>query len=194
MKPLGVYINKLDDDGKLRIKWKNKIVNAKKEGLNCCLTFQEYCYLVDKANLKSSNLGFNGDKYVLARYNDKGDYTIDNCRFITQKENSLEKVKSDKSIIASQNNIKKVIIQNSLLTFDERSNRIKNGLEKSQKVQKRKLESKIKLEEKRKLLNPSYCGSNNSQYGTYWLTNGINNIKWSNNKGPIPEGYRRGRI
>lgn len=81
----------LDDDGKLMQKWRNKCVNALSENLRCFLTFDEYCQLVKQAGLKSSQLGYTGDGYVLARYNDAGDYTIDNCRFITQAENATEK-------------------------------------------------------------------------------------------------------
>lgn len=81
----------LDDDGKLKRKWINKCVNAKKEGLECELTYEEFCLLVSQANLVSSQLGFTGEGYVLARYNDSGNYTLENCRFITQKENSDEK-------------------------------------------------------------------------------------------------------
>lgn len=32
-----------------------------------------------------------GETYVLARYGDKGDYTVDNCRVITHRENTLER-------------------------------------------------------------------------------------------------------
>ena len=81
----------LDDDGKLRRRWINKKYNAKKEGLECKLTYDEYCTLVKEAGLVSSQLGFTGEKYVLGRYNDEGDYTLENCRFITQKENNDEK-------------------------------------------------------------------------------------------------------
>ena len=82
---------KLDDDGKLIQRWRNKRVNAEQEGVKCLLSFDEYCQLVDRAGLVSSQLGFTGDKYVLARYGDKGDYTIDNCRFTTQLENAKER-------------------------------------------------------------------------------------------------------
>jgi hypothetical protein len=49
--------------------------------------------LVADAGLKSSQLGYTGEGYVLGRYNDSGNYEIGNCRFITQKENSDEKNK-----------------------------------------------------------------------------------------------------
>ena len=37
-------------------------------------------------------------------------------------------------------------------------------------------------------------GSSNSQYGTFWITNGLENKKWRNSYGDIPEGFRKGRI
>lgn len=85
----------LDDDGKLYGRYINKIYNAKKEGIECKLTLHQYCSLVKIAGIKSSDLGFSkdssGKKYVLARYEDQGDYVWGNCRFITQKENESEK-------------------------------------------------------------------------------------------------------
>lgn len=84
----------VDDDGKIQQRYCNKRVNAAKEGIDFELSFEEYCTLVKEAGLKSSQLGFTGDNYVLARYNDTGPYKYGNCRFITQKENYDEKVKS----------------------------------------------------------------------------------------------------
>ena len=81
----------INDDGKLKQRWKNKRVNAKAEELECNLTYDEFCQLVYDAGLVSSQLGFTGDCYVLARYNDSGNYDFGNCRFITQKENVAEK-------------------------------------------------------------------------------------------------------
>lgn len=82
----------VDDDGKLFRRWSNKKVNAKKEGIGFNLTVDEYAQLVFDAGLVSSQLGFagSGEKYVLARYNDSGDYCVGNCRFITQLENYHE--------------------------------------------------------------------------------------------------------
>lgn len=37
-------------------------------------------------------------------------------------------------------------------------------------------------------------GKNNSQYGTFWITNGKENKKWSKDKGEIPENFKRGRV
>jgi hypothetical protein len=108
----------INDDRKLKRRWINKKYNAKKEGLSCELTYDEYCQKVRDANLKSSDLGFTGNNYVLARYNDEGDYTPGNCRFITQAENAREKKNSEKNRKASSEKIKKY---NASLTEQERA-------------------------------------------------------------------------
>ena len=36
-------------------------------------------------------------------------------------------------------------------------------------------------------------GEKNSQFGTFWLTDGYNNIKWSLSKGDFPSGFYKGR-
>lgn len=137
-------IDELNDDGKLYRRWMNKKVNATKEGLECELSYEEYCYLVKQAGLKSSQLGFKGEKYVLARYNDSGNYSIGNCRFITQYENTKERKLSEKSIIASRNNIQKFNNENKK-NKKETSLKIKESLQKSEKNQNRllKMQSKI---------------------------------------------------
>lgn len=81
----------VNDDGKLKQRYINKRVNAQKEGIAFNLTYDQYVGLVASANLKSSQLGFTGENYVLGRYNDTGAYEVGNCRFITQKENAEEK-------------------------------------------------------------------------------------------------------
>lgn len=37
-------------------------------------------------------------------------------------------------------------------------------------------------------------GKKNSQYGTFWITNGIENKKWNQEKGELPENFYRGRV
>lgn len=83
----------VNDDGKLKQRYINKRVNAKKENIEFHLSYEQYIQLVIDAGLKSSQLGFTGEGYVLGRYNDAGAYEYGNCRFITQKENSHEKLK-----------------------------------------------------------------------------------------------------
>lgn len=187
--------SELDDDGKLYSKWLNKRNNAKKEGILCLLTFDEYCHLIKEANLKSSDLGFSGNNYVLARYNDLGDYTYSNCRFITQIDNAKEKIITDKSRTSSSNNIQKFNHnRNDYYTKNpdkliELKNKISEGVRNSEYYKQ--------LELKRQLLdlnkNPSYSGERNSQFGSYWITDGISNKKWKDIKGVIPDGFYRGR-
>jgi hypothetical protein len=97
----------LNDDGKLKRKFINKRVNAAKEGIEFDLTYSEFKSLVLKAGLVSSDLGFTGRGYVLARRHDVGPYRVGNCRFITQKENASERKVSKRSSNASRKNQKK---------------------------------------------------------------------------------------
>ena len=39
----------------------------------------------------------------------------------------------------------------------------------------------------------SYAGTKNSQYGTFWITNGSDNKKWSLENGKLPRGFAKGR-
>lgn len=194
MKFLLVENNVLNDDGKLYRKFSNKRANAQKEGIPFSLTFDDFCSLVRDAGLVSSQLGFSGSKYVLARYGDKGGYELGNCRFITQAENAKEKIITDKSREASRNNAIKMNQQNALLSTNELSDRIKSSLKQQAYTALRKAQA----EERHKTLdaqkNPSYKGERNSQFGTFWITDGVENKKWSSSKGDIPQGWRRGRV
>ena len=181
----------INDDGKLYQKFKNKQINAKKEGLNCFLTYPDFCNLVRLANIKSSQIGFKSkEKYVLARYNDCGDYQLGNCRFITQKENAQEKKVSEKSRKASSRNIKK--FRNKLTEEDKKvinkkiaESRHKNALIRQQK----------RREEFLKNAHHSYIGERNSQYGTCWIyKNNINKkIKKDLLSVYIKDGWLKGR-
>lgn len=186
-KKLPQWLRDVDDDGKVRSKYSNKKVNARAEGLICELSLEEFCLLIKEANIKSSQLGFTGENYVLARYEDKGNYTYSNCRFIKQSENAKEKKVSDNVKRASSQNIR---------AFNER---IKADSEfRKQIIAKRKLTpyriKKAKLKKERELILEQNKNKNNSQYGTFWITNGSTNMKWKLEKGPIPEGFYKGRI
>lgn len=196
----------LDDDSKLKRKWSNKRVNAKKENIEFNLTFDEYCKLVKEAGLKSSQLGFSGEGYVLARYNDVGAYEYGNCRFITHAENVKEKKISDKMRLSSK---KSASIMNEhnrqrLLTDrDAVSKSIKDGQQNSEKY-KNMLERKhvqhmqyLRRKQESINLNPKRlqkCGIHNSQYGTFWITDGVHSKKWRDSYGEIPNGFYRGRV
>lgn len=156
----------INDDGKLYRKFYNKKINAKKEGIDCLLTYEEFCNLVREARLMSSQIGFTTkEKYVLARYNDSGNYQIGNCRFITQRENAQEKKISEQSRKASSHNIKNFM--NKLTEEDKNvinkkitESRHKNALIRQQK----------RREDFLKHANKSYVGERNSQYGTCWVS------------------------
>ena len=188
---LPTWIQELNDDGKLRSKYSNKRVNAEKEGIKCLLTFEEYCLLAKEAGIKSSQIGFSTSaKYVLARYNDSGDYTVDNCRFITQLENARERKVSEKSREASRRNAAK-------MNASQPANKgelIRRGMDSSPYYQNLRKQAAKKAAVADANKHPSYKGIRNSQFGTYWITDGSINMKWSDAKGDIPDGYRRGRV
>lgn len=96
----------LDDDGKLYSKFLNKRNNAAKEGIDFLLSYSNFKALVKDAGLSSSDLGFSGGGYVLARFGDEGPYSLTNCRFITQKENAAERKVTKRSRLASRKNVK----------------------------------------------------------------------------------------
>lgn len=90
------HLEDVDDDGKLRKKYKHKKENAKYvQHIEFKLTLQDFVNLVYEAGIKSSDLGYKGNRYVLARYRDKGPYAVGNCRFITQEENIAERLEKD---------------------------------------------------------------------------------------------------
>jgi len=183
----------LNDDGRLFAKWKMKCCNAEKEGLHCNLTFHEFCLLVKDANLVSSQLGFSGDMYVLARYEDKGDYTFNNCRFITQKENSDEKVITEKVRESGRRNVQKMIEHNR--NDPNFGKKISERLRNSDYYKEKCRLSAEKEANRRSRLDPRWSGEHNSQLGTHWITNGFENKKWHPDKElEIPEGWRLGRI
>lgn len=199
-KPKTLLELELDDDGKLKQRWRNKCVNAKQEGLKCLLTFDEYCQLVKKANLKSSQLGFKGQKYVLARYNDEGDYTFDNCRFITQLENFQERHdlspegRESLRLVAARMDEYNRIHTTTPEQRAERSRRISEGIRNSESYRRRIAESARKEAERRASMDPTKMGDKNPQYGKFWITDGKENKLWHDRFGPIPENYYRGRV
>lgn len=190
------WIYDLDDDGKLRSKYANKRNNAKQEGIEFDLSYIQFCQLVKLANLRSSDLGFSGKYYVLARYKDSGSYNKDNCRFITQIENAHERKLSSKAIESSRMNAYKMNHDPEILAY--RAKRIselaKDPNSKLYKYREKCRNARIKHEQAyRSQLDLRFCGARNSQYGTYWITNGKTNLKWRDDKGDLPDGFYKGR-
>ena len=186
----------VDDDGKLRQRWNNKRVNAEKENIPFALSFEEYTVLVEQAKLKSSDLGFTGKNYVLARYNDTGAYVVGNCRFITHMENMAEQKKTPAQEAARKIGLKAMQDRTANMTAEEKAEmyaKIRKGIDDSPYMKKLREDAKLKNEAKRAKMNQSYTGSNNSQFGSYWITNGTVNKKWKDDKGDMPDGFYRGR-
>ena len=57
------------------------------------LTFEQYLIKMQEAGIRPFDLGNKNGHYQLARHKDIGGYTQENCRFITQEENSKELVR-----------------------------------------------------------------------------------------------------
>lgn len=64
---------------------------------------------------------------------------------------------------------------------------------KKSSVSKFQLEVAARREAREAVKHKSYAGNKNSQYGTFWITNGIDNKKWSLDKGKLPRGFAKGR-
>jgi len=80
------------------------------------------------------------------------------------------------------------------LTKEQRRKAISDGIRNSEYfIQKRKEYAEIAAA-RYEALHPSYKGKRNSQYGSFWITDGEVNKKWREEFGKIPRGYKRGRI
>lgn len=103
-------------DRKLKNKYYNKKTNAKKENIPFDLTFEQFSQLALAAGITHTDMHING--YHLARYNDSGGYSFDNCRFVPKMVNIKEKKLSPKNKEACT---KRIIEYNKSLTYNERS-------------------------------------------------------------------------
>lgn len=186
----------IEEEKILKQKFYNKRVNAAKENIEFNLTLDEFRTLVEEAGLIPSQLGYSGDNYVLARYNDQGDYSLHNCRFITQLENAHEKVLSEATRQHSRDVVKTVNekIKNDPVYRAQHYEKIHCGIHNSEYYKQRKQQSLVKIAQRRDNLDQRYCGEKNSMFGTYWITNGSQNKKWKDEYGPIPESFYRGRV
>jgi hypothetical protein len=178
-------IKRLDDDGKLVAKYSHKRTNASNEGIFFSLSLKEFVQLVKDGGFISSDLGFlSGKKIVLARNNDKGGYVVGNCRFITQSENAHEKVISDKSRKASSDNAKR---------FNATAGPRHYAKMSAAGVKAKKATALLRRQAYEAIAHKSFLGNRNSQYGSFWITDGDENRKWQLDGGSLPSGFRRGR-
>ena len=74
-----------------RLMWQRLKYHASTRDLECTLSFEEYLTLAKNAGLYDPKLiGRNKGNYQLGRYGDKGNYTVNNCRFILKEINRKE--------------------------------------------------------------------------------------------------------
>ena len=160
----------IDDDGELNNKYLHKKSNAKRHGITCFLTFDEYAYLVRQAGIKSSNIG--PAKYHLARLGDLGHYEIGNCRFIPYSDNAKERKPVDPIKLSSA--LREYYKNNpGSFTGKTHSKKTKSTIGAANAV--------------------SQSGKRNSQFGTRWITDGVVNRKIGKND-PLPRGWECGRV
>ena len=75
---------------KLRRYVQTKSSSCKRRGLEWHLSYDDVDQLLTEAGITIQDVGMGAENYVLARYGDKGHYTMDNCRFILKGENTRE--------------------------------------------------------------------------------------------------------
>lgn len=178
----------IDNDGSLPGKFSRKKSNAKRKGIEFLLSYEQYVHLVESAGLVASDIGRKGG-YDLARYGDEGPYSIDNCRFITHGDNIRERKVSDKMRAHQTALLKGIYERRAQLSPEERSAKAKAAA--ANRI--RPAESLLREAARIASLHPSYAGPRNSQFGTFWITDGTVNRKWNPSLGALPEGFYKGR-
>lgn len=79
------------DEELLKKKWVNHKHSAKDRGLKP-LTLDEYRQKLIDAGIQPHMVGQRRESYHLSRKTDRGDYTVESCRFLLHLENTAEKV------------------------------------------------------------------------------------------------------
>jgi hypothetical protein len=186
--------NNLNDDGKLKQRYYNKRSNAAKENIEFLLSPKQFMQLMVDAGITSSDCGVKG--YHLARNNDTGPYKIGNCSFVWYLVNLQEKRVSKRMQQASRRNGRRAADALRTLAKTRRgrhliTQRIKDG--QRAYVSRIRARAKQRQRDRQAGLHPSYAGVNNSQFGTYWITDGTTNMKWNDDKGRIPKKFFLGR-
>ena len=106
----------------LRSKIAMKRTNAAKEGIGFYLTESDILDMLEKAGIAIKDWSYQG--YHLARFNDKGDYEVGNCRFIPRLENVKEKKVSERVREASS---KTITAYNYSLTPEQRQEKARRS-------------------------------------------------------------------
>jgi len=146
----------------------------------------DYACLVYSADIILSDIGKSGDKYCLSRINDEGSYKRGNCKFVTNSEN-ISQVKQ------STENILKFVAAGVNRLKELRQDKVwkDSVLEKIKTTKQSNIIYITRQEEKRRKLLEKPIHTENSQYGSYWITDGIIRKKWHDRKGSIPIGFYR---
>jgi hypothetical protein len=78
------------DDLRLKKYFWTKRSSCKRRDLEWHLSEDDVEQLLTEAGITIEDVGMGAENYVLARYGDKGHYTMGNCRFILKGENTRE--------------------------------------------------------------------------------------------------------
>lgn len=91
-------------------KWHTLQYHCKQNGKVNELTFYDYVHLALQAGIRDTKMiGRDIDSYQLGRYGDTGGYTLNNCRFITKKQNLDERIESGAIARAVESNRKNTL-------------------------------------------------------------------------------------
>lgn len=177
----------LDNDNNLYEHYITKKASAQGNHVECLLSYHDYCVLVQEARIKSSDIGYKGNCYDLARYNDEGPYAIGNCRFITHSENLKERKLSD-GLLKALEKARCASLAYRKENPEAHMKALKVGISNSSYFQERTRIGKAKEE-----LRQANAKKDHSTYGKKSITNGVINKYWDPKSGPIPEGFYLGR-
>ena len=83
---IGTYLNDKRSKNRRYCRWTDELII-------CTLTVKDIIEKLDQANITVDAIG---TTHVLGRHLDMGDYTVDSCRFMTHKENAIERARAEK--------------------------------------------------------------------------------------------------
>ncbi|MCK9569136.1 hypothetical protein M0R72_09355 [Candidatus Pacearchaeota archaeon] len=174
----------------VRRKYSHKKSNAKKEGIEFKLSLAEYVFLIKKARITHLDVGPRG--YHLARHGDAGNYEIGNCEFVWYLTNLKDRQVSDRWREASRRNM--ALVNSSSAASAKRLDSLRKSPKLALYYSRLRQNSVVNRMRASKLGHPSYSGNRNSQFGSFWITNGIQSRKGKISLGNPPIGFRKGRV
>lgn len=164
--------------------------------INFLLSFDEYLniFLPYKEDHRLYLNGNDPDRLCLCRVGDLGNYVIGNVYVDTKSNNNrfqqyvnpINKDKLSQWMIKNPEEMKIRALKANEASVEKNPHGTFGGRNHSI--------SSINLMKQKHKINNHQKGEANSQYGSYWITNGIMSIKWNDSKGEWPKGYRKGRV